>query len=69
MTRINELLCDAWMATSQDPITNAQQTRVSYWIRIHKDFKKTKSYPPHDEVYIDRNVKAIKNWWGDNPQV
>ena len=57
----DELLCDASMAISQDPITSAQQTRDSYGISIYKDFKEKESYPPQDKLYIERKVNAIEN--------
>ena len=46
------------MAIRQDPITNAQQARDSYWSMTHKDFKKRKEYLPHDKLYIDSNEKS-----------
>jgi hypothetical protein len=37
------VICSAWLNVSKDPINGANQTRLSFWKRIHDFFEKNKT--------------------------
>ena len=39
------VICSAWLNVSKDPIHGANQTRLSFWRRIHDFFEKNKETP------------------------
>ena len=44
--REDELLCDAWLATSLDPIHGMEQNGTTFWTNIHTWFHEDKHFPP-----------------------
>jgi len=38
----DEVICDGWLEVSKDPIHGANQTRASFWKRVHAYFLKNK---------------------------
>jgi hypothetical protein len=52
------LLASAWLEISMDPVQNVDQTRSTYWQRIHEHFHKNKTFES------DRNVSSLSHRWG-----
>jgi hypothetical protein len=57
------LLASAWLEISMDPIQNVDQTRSTYWQRIHEHFHKNRTFES------DRNVSSLSHRWVSFKQV
>ena len=52
------LLASAWLEVSMDPVQSIDQTRSSYWQRIHEYYHKHKTFES------DRNISSLSHRWG-----
>ncbi|CAL4919738.1 unnamed protein product [Urochloa decumbens] len=52
------LLVSAWLEISMDPVQSIDQTRATYWHRIH-DY-----YHEHKDFTSDRNISSLSHRWG-----
>jgi hypothetical protein len=53
----DEVICSGWLNVSKDPIHGANQTRSSFWGRIHA------YYVEHNETAAVRTVSSIMHRW------
>jgi hypothetical protein len=53
----DEVICDGWLKVSKDPIHGANQTRASFWKRVHAYFEK------HKETDAVRTQSSIMHRW------
>jgi hypothetical protein len=53
----DEIICSGWLNVSKDPIHGANQTRSSFWGRIHA------YYEEHKETPDERTVSSIMHRW------
>jgi hypothetical protein len=53
----DEVICDGWLKISKDPIHGANQSRASFWRRVHAYFVKNKS------TAADRSQSSIMHRW------
>jgi hypothetical protein len=52
------LLASAWLEISMDAVQNVDQTRSTYWQRIHDYFHKNRTFES------DRNISSLSHRWG-----
>jgi len=52
------LLASAWLEVSMDAVQSIDQTRSSYWQRIHEYYHKHKTFES------DRNISSLSHHWG-----
>ncbi|CAN6201439.1 unnamed protein product [Urochloa humidicola] len=52
------LLVSAWLEISMDPVQSIDQTRATYWQRIH-DY-----YHEHKDFTSERNINSLSHRWG-----
>ena len=52
------LLASAWLEVRMDPVQSIDQTRSSYWQRIHEYYHKHKTFES------DRNISSLSHRWG-----
>jgi len=52
------MLVKAWLEISLDPILGTDQTRSTYWKRIH-DY-----YHEHKTFESERNISSLSHRWG-----
>jgi len=55
--REDEVICSGWLNVSKDPIHGANQTRSSFWGRVHAYFVK------HNKTEAVRTVSSIMHRW------
>jgi hypothetical protein len=53
----DEVLCDVWLKVSKDPIHGANQTRSSFWRRVHAYFQQ------HKETEAVQTQSSIMHRW------
>ena len=53
----DEIICSGWLNVSKDPIHGANQTRSSFWGRIHA------YYEEHKETPDERTMNSIMHRW------
>ena len=58
--REDELLCDAWLATSLNLIHDREQKGTIFWANIHTWFHEHKHFVPYyDAVIPNRESKSL----------
>lgn len=53
----DEVICDGWLKVSKDPIHGANQSRSSFWRRVHAYFVK------HKKSDAERSQSSIMHRW------
>ena len=53
----DEVICNGWLKVSKDPIHGANQTRASFWKKVHSYFEKSK------ETAVVRTQSSIMHRW------
>ena len=53
----DEIICSAWLNVSKDPIVGANQSRSSFWGRVHAFFEK------HKKTTAVRTESSIMHRW------
>ncbi|KAM3367860.1 hypothetical protein ACQJBY_016419 [Aegilops geniculata] len=62
--REDELLCDACLATSIDPIHGTEQKGTTFWRNIHIWFYEHKHFTPYSDAVIhNREWKSLNHRW------
>ena len=60
--REDKLLCDAWFATSLDPIHGTEQKSSTLWANIHTWFHEYKHFEPYADKFIGkRGLKSLNH--------
>ena len=55
--REDEVICSAWLNVSKDPINGANQTRTTFWGRVHA------FYVEHNKTEVVRTENSIMHRW------
>nr|XP_020176447.1 glutathione S-transferase T3-like [Aegilops tauschii subsp. strangulata] len=62
--REDELLCDAWLASSLDPVHGTEQKGTTFWRNIHIWFHEHKHFAPYSDALIcNREWKSLNHRW------
>lgn len=62
--REDKLLCDAWLATSIDPIHGTEQKGTTFWRNIHIWFHEYKHFATYSDAVIrNREWKSPIHRW------
>nr|XP_020166971.1 uncharacterized protein LOC109752497 [Aegilops tauschii subsp. strangulata] len=62
--REDELLCNAWLAPSLDPIHGTEQKGTTLWNNIHIWFHEHKHFAPYSDAVIrKRESKSLNHHW------
>nr|XP_020159144.1 uncharacterized protein LOC109744436 [Aegilops tauschii subsp. strangulata] len=60
--REDELLCDAWLATSLDPVHGKEQNGTIFWRNIHTWFHEHTHFAPYSDALIrNREWKSLNH--------
>lgn len=53
----DEVVCSGWLTVSKDPINGANQSRTTFWGRVHA------YYEEHNETAVPRTESSIMHRW------
>nr|XP_020194091.1 uncharacterized protein LOC109779893 [Aegilops tauschii subsp. strangulata] len=62
--RNDELLCDAWLATSLSHVHGTEQKGTTFWMNIHIWFHEHKHFAPYSNAVLrNREWKSLNHRW------
>ncbi|KAI5003425.1 hypothetical protein ZWY2020_030585 [Hordeum vulgare] len=58
----DKLLCECWRHIGQDPKTGGKQKHSTFGIRVHREFRERKKFPPYQITSARGWVSISKRW-------